>query len=107
MPPALVAGSAQIAAPTSAVLVQASEQGLDLVVIANTSVYPSPPHSSGVVARAESGIKTARDLAGRKVGLPSLGGVFEVLMRQWVQANRIDDHAVQWAGMQIPQIGHA
>lgn len=107
MPPALVAGSAQIAAPTSAVLVQASEQGLDLVVIANTSVYPSPPHSSGVVARAESGIKDARDLAGRKVGLPSLGGIFEVLMRKWVQANGVDDRAVQWVEVQIRQMGDA
>jgi NitT/TauT family transport system substrate-binding protein len=107
MPPALVAGSVQIAAPTSAVLVQASEQGLDLVVIANTSVYPSPPHSSGVVARTESGIKGPRDLVGRKVGLPSLGGIFEVLMRKWVQANGVDDHAVQWVEVQIRQMGDA
>ena len=82
MPPALIAGSAQIAAPTAAVLVQANEQGLGLVAIANTSVFPLPPHSGGVVARMGSGLKTARDLDGRKVGLPSLGGIFEILMRK-------------------------
>src|SRR5215469_15026084 len=38
MPPALVAGSTDLAAPTAAVIVQAVDQGIDLVVIANTSV---------------------------------------------------------------------
>lgn len=107
MPPALVAGSAQIGAPTSTVLVQANEQGLDLVVIANTSVYPSPPHSDGVVARTGSGIKGARDLIGQKVGLPSLGGIFEVLMRKWVQSNGVDDRKIQWLEVQIRQMGDA
>jgi len=107
MPPALLAGSAQIAAPTAAVMVQANEQGLDLVIIANTSVYPSPPNSGGVVARNDSGIKTARDLMGRKVGLPSLGGIFEVLMRKWVKANGADDRQVQWVEVQIRQMADA
>jgi len=107
MPPALVAGSAQIATPTAAVLVQADEQGLDLVMIANTTTYPLPPHSGGVVARSESGIKSASDLVGRKVGLPSLGGIFEILMRNWAQANSIDDHKIDWAEVQIRQMGDA
>jgi NitT/TauT family transport system substrate-binding protein len=107
MPPALVAGSAQIGAPTATVLVQANEQGLDLVVIANTSVYPSPPNSDGVVARTGSGITGARDLVGRQVGLPSLGGIFEVLMRKWVQANGADDRKVRWVEVQIRQMGDA
>ena len=47
---ALVADSAQLGGPTPTILLQANEQGLDLVVVAGTNVYPlaSP---SGVVAR--------------------------------------------------------
>jgi hypothetical protein len=37
---ALVAGSAQIAGPTPTVLLQAVESGIDLVVVAATSVLP-------------------------------------------------------------------
>jgi len=107
MPPALVAGSAEIAAPTATVLVQANEQGLDLVMIANTSTYPSPPHSGGVVARAGSGMKDVHDLVGKKVGLPSLGGIFEVLMRKYAQTNGVDDRQVQWLEVQIRQMGDA
>lgn len=105
MPPALLAGSAQIGAPTSTVLVQAHEQGIDLVAIANTSVYPTPAGQEGVVARTGSGLKTARDLVGHKVGLPSLGGIFEVLMRNWVRAGGGDDTKVHWLEMQIRQMG--
>ena len=107
MPPALVSGSAQIAAPTTAVLVEANEQGLDLVAIANTSVFPLPAHSVGVIARAGSDLKAARDLVGRKVGLPSLGGIFEILMRKWVDADGGDDRAVQWVEVQLRQMGDA
>jgi NitT/TauT family transport system substrate-binding protein len=107
MPPALLAGSAQIGAPTSTVLVQAVEQGIDLVAIAGTSVYPTPTGQDGVVARVGSGIKGPRDLVGRKVGLPSLGGIFEVLMRKWVKTNGVDDRKVDWTEIQIRQMGDA
>lgn len=107
MPPALLAGSAQIGAPTSTVLVQAHEQGIDLVAIAGTSVYPTPAGQEGVIARTGSGIKTARDLVGHKVGLPSLGGIFEVLMRNWVAKAGGADKKVQWQEVQIRQMGDA
>jgi NitT/TauT family transport system substrate-binding protein len=107
MPPALLSGSAQIGAPTSTVLVQAHEQGIDLVAIANTSVYPTPAGQEGVVARTGSDLHAARDLVGHKVGLPSLGGIFEVLMRNWVRAGGADDTKVQWLEMQIRQMGDA
>jgi NitT/TauT family transport system substrate-binding protein len=107
MPPALLAGSAQIGAPTSTVLVQAHEQGIDLVAIAGTSVYPTPAGQQGVIARNGSGIKDARDLVDHKVGLPSLGGIFEVLMRNWVAQAGGDDKKVQWLEVQIRQMGDA
>ncbi|HLI22660.1 MAG TPA: ABC transporter substrate-binding protein, partial [Stellaceae bacterium] len=107
MPPALLSGSAQIGAPTSTVLVQAHEQGIDLVAIANTSVYPTPAGQEGVVARTGSGLHAARDLVGHKVGLPSLGGIFEVLMRNWVRAGGGDDAKVQWLEVQIRQMQDA
>jgi NitT/TauT family transport system substrate-binding protein len=107
MPPALLSDSAQIGAPTCTVLIQAHEQGIDLVAIAGTSVYPTPTGQDGVVARAGSGLKGARDLVGRKVGLPSLGGIFEVLMRNWVRASGADDKQVQWLEVQMRQMGDA
>ena len=106
MPPALVSGSVQLAAPTSTVLVQAHEQGIDLVAVANTSAYPSAADGQ-IVGRTGSGLKETRDLIGHKVGLPSLGGIFEVLMRDWVRKAGGDDTKVQWLEVQLRQMGDA
>ena len=106
MPPALLAGSVQIAAPTSTVLVQAHEQGIDLVAIANTAAYPSAADGQ-IVGRTGSGLKETRDLMGHKVGLPSLGGIFEVLLRDWVRKAGADDTKVQWLEVQLRQMGDA
>lgn len=106
MPPALMSGSVQIAAPTSTVLVQAHAQGIDLVAIANTAAYPSAADGQ-IVGRTGSGLKETRDLMGHKVGLPSLGGIFEVLMRDWVRKAGGDDTKVQWLEVQLRQMGDA
>jgi NitT/TauT family transport system substrate-binding protein len=106
MPPALVSGSVQLAAPTATVLVQAHEQGIDLVAVANTAAYPSAADGQ-IVGRTGSGLKETRDLIGHKVGLPSLGGIFEVLMRDWVRKAGGDDTKVQWLEVQLRQMGDA
>ena len=106
MPPALVSGSVQLAAPTATVLVQAHEQGIDLVAVANTAAYPSAADGQ-IVGRTGSGLKETRDLMGHKVGLPSLGGIFEVLMRDWVRKAGGDDTKVQWLEVQLRQMGDA
>src|SRR6201986_1119730 len=106
MPPALVSGSVQLAAPTATVLVQAHEQGIDLVAVANTAAYPSAADGQ-IVGRTGSGLKETRDLMGHKVGLPSLGGIFEVLVRDWVRKAGGDDKKVQWLEVQLRQMGGA
>ncbi len=103
---ALVADSAQIGGPTPTVLLQANEQGLDLVEIAGTGTYPLDT-PSGVVARNESGIKTAQDLVGKKFGVPGLGGIIDVLSKKWVQTGGVDYHRVDWIELQFPQMGDA
>jgi NitT/TauT family transport system substrate-binding protein len=103
---ALVADSAQIGGPTPTVLLQANEQGLDLVVVAGTGNYPLQTQN-GIIARADSGIRTAQDLVGKKVGVPGLGGIIDVLSKKWVQTNGVDFHRVGWIELQFPQMGDA
>ena len=107
IPAALVADSAQIGVPTPTVMLQANEQGLDLVVIGGASIYPGTPNTTGVIARADSGIKVPRDLAGKKVGVPGFGGGLDILSKKWVQSNGVDYHKVDWVELQFPQMGDA
>jgi NitT/TauT family transport system substrate-binding protein len=103
---ALVADTAQLGGPTPTVLLQANEQDLDLVVVAGTNVYPlSTP--SGVVAAADSNLHGAKDLEGKRVGVPGLGGIIDVLTRKWVQSSGLDYHKVNWVEIGFPQMADA
>ena len=59
------------------------------------------------MARTDSGLKAAPDLVGRKVGVPGIGGIIDVLTRKWVQSAGADYHKVAWVELQFPQMGDA
>ena len=99
---ALAAEQAQIGTPTPPVLLQANEQGLDMVVVAGATVLPFPKDAAGVIAH--DGINGPKDLAGKKVGVPGFGGSFDVITRYWVGANGVDIHQVNWIELQFPQM---
>ena len=99
----LVADAAQIGTLTPSILLQADEQGLDLVAIAGMATYPTNSPAA-IMARTGSGIKTAQDMIGRKVGVPGLGGALDVLARNWVKTNGVDYHKVNWVEVQFPQM---
>lgn len=104
---ALAADQAQIGVPTPPVLLQANEQGLDLVVVADATVLPFPKGAAGVIARNDSNLKGPKDLVGHKVGVPGFGGSFDVVTRYWVTANGGDYKKVNWVELQFPQMGDA
>jgi NitT/TauT family transport system substrate-binding protein len=89
------------------VLLQANEQGLDMVIVAGATVLPVPAGASGVLARTGSNIKGPADLVGRKVGVPGFGGSLDVMTRNWVKAGGVDYHKVDWVELQFPQMGDA
>lgn len=104
---ALMGDTVQIGTPTPPVLLQANEQGLDLVYVAGTTVYPTAVGIAGTVARNDSGIKRPADLKGRKVAVPGFGSTADILMRKWVQLNGLDDKTVSWVELQFPAMGDA
>lgn len=100
---ALVADAAQIGTLTPSILLEADEQGLDFVAIAGMSTYPTNSPAA-IMARTGSGIHAARDLVGKKVGVPGLGGALDVLGRNWVKTQGVDYHSVNWVEVQFPQM---
>jgi NitT/TauT family transport system substrate-binding protein len=104
---AIAADQAQIGTPTPPVLLQANEQGLDLVAVAGATVLPFPKGAAGVIARDGSNLKGPKDFAGHKIGVPGFGGSFDVVTRYWVKANGVDIKQVSWVELQFPQMGDA
>ena len=93
IPAALVSGSTDIAGLQAIVLMQAADNGLDLVAVAGTEAYPAPYHQ-GLLARVGSGIKTPADLPGHRLGVPGIGATMDILARQLFTADNIDDRRI-------------
>ena len=70
IPAAIQADSLQIGGPTPSVFLQSVDGGLDQVVVAGGGVTSKSITGFGLVARAGSGIKTAADCVGKKIGVP-------------------------------------
>ena len=104
IPPGLLSDSIQIGTATPTVLLQAVDSGMDLVAIANGSVSDNQSKNPAILVRVDSGIKTAQDLTGKKVGVPGLGAVLHVLTRSWLTEKGVDYSKVIFIETPFPQM---
>jgi NitT/TauT family transport system substrate-binding protein len=100
----LISGSAEVGTPTPTVFLQALDSGLDTVAIAATNAFPEKS-KSGVLARSEESIHSAQDLIGKKVGVPGINGLLDVVFRQWLANKGIDTKKVTYVEASFPQMG--
>jgi NitT/TauT family transport system substrate-binding protein len=98
-----VANSVQIGTPTPSVYLQAVANGIDQVVLAAADAFPETAHMGVLVRSGE--IKTAQDLVGRKVGVPGIGGILDVVFRKWVSTNGVDPKRVVYIETTFSQMG--
>lgn len=99
----LISGSAEIGTPTPTVFLQAVDSGLDQVALAATNAFPEKS-KSGVLARTDSGIHDANDLIGKKVGVPGINGLLDVVFRKWLADKGIDTKRVTYVEASFPQM---
>lgn len=103
IPAALLSNSIQIGGPTPSVFLQAVDGGLDLVAVAGASVSAkATADTAAVVAKPDSGIKTAKDFVGKKVGAPGIGAFLQVLFAQWLVQNGVDPKLVNFVEVTFP-----
>ena len=99
----VVSGSVEIGTPTPTVFLQAGEGGLDLVAIAATNAFPERSNS-GILARTNANIKSAQDLVGKRVGVPGLNGLLDVIFRKWLADQGVDTNRVTYVEVSFPQM---
>ena len=103
IPAALQADSLQVGGPTPSVFLQAVDGGLDLVVLAGGGVTSKTMTGFGLVARAGSGIRSAQDCIGKKIGVPGLGAFLHVTFRAWLKQSGVDYRKVSFVEASFPQ----
>lgn len=105
IPAAIQSDSLQIGGPTPSVFLQSVDGGLDHVVVAGGGVTSKAITGFGLVARAGSGIKSAQDCLGKKIGVPGLGAFLHVSFRAWLKASGVDYKKVNFIEASFPQHG--
>lgn len=105
IPAAIQSDSLQMGGPTPSVFLQSVDGGLDHVVVAGGGVTSKSITGFGLVARAGSGIKTAQDCVGKKIGVPGLGAFLHVTFRSWLKTAGVDYKKVNFVEVSFPQHG--
>lgn len=105
IPAALQSDSLQVGGPTPSVFLQAVDGGLDHVLLAGGGVTSKAMTGFGLVAKAGSGIRSAQDCVGKKVGVPGLGAFLHVTFRAWLKQSGVDHRKVQFVEAAFPQHG--
>lgn len=105
IPAAVQADSLQIGGPTPSVFLQSVDGGLDHVVVAGGGATSKTITGFGLVAKAGSGIRTAQDCVGKKIGVPGLGAFLHVTFRAWLKTQGVDHKKVNFIEASFPQHG--
>src|SRR5258708_2328163 len=103
IPAAILSNSIQIGGPTSTVILQAVDGGLDMVAVAGASIM-SKTSNDAIAAFVRTGVeaKEAKDFVGKKVGAPGLGAFLHVLFRKWLIEKGVDPKGVNFVEVTFP-----
>ena len=63
---------------------QAVEGGIDLVALAGTGMATPTGRNEAVIGRVGVKITGPRDLVGKRIGIPGIGTILDVLFRNWL-----------------------
>lgn len=104
IPAALMSNSVQIGTGTGPGLLQAAEGGLDLVAVSGAARQKSNNATVSVVARKETNIASPADFKGKKVGVPGLNSVIDVVFRKWLKQKGVAVESVSLVEAPFPQM---
>jgi len=104
IPSAVVSGSIQIGMTTVPVLLQAVDGGLDFVLIAGAAHHTKASPFISLLARKDVKIEKPADIAGKKVGVPGINSVIDVVLRKWLINNKVPVDQVKIIEAPLPQL---
>lgn len=104
IPGAVVSDSVQIGMTTVPVLLQAVDGGLDFVIIAGAAHHTKAAPFISLMARKGVKIEKPSDLVGKKVGVPGINSVIDVMLRKWLINNKVPLNQVTVIEGPLPQL---
>ena len=105
---AVFGGSAEIGGSSIFEPMVARGNGLDMVfAVAGTHTRKTPPDNSALLVRADGEIKTAKDLAGKKISAGLIHSVNYVHMQEWLHKHGVDPKTITFLEIPFPQMADA
>ena len=104
IPSAIVSGSVQIGMSTIPTLLQAVDGGLDLKLVAGAARHPKAHQLISLLARTGGKNRKPSDLIGKKVGVPGINSVIDVMLRKWLINNKVPVNEVKIIEAPLPQL---
>lgn len=104
IPAALLSGSVQIGMSTASVILPAVENGLDLVAISGASRMIKGNESISLVLQPDLTMNSAADLVGKKIGVPGLLSVGDLVFRKWLSENGVNPDDLTYIEVPFPRM---
>ena len=99
---AVMAGTFDIGKSSIIPLISAHQHGLPVVIVAPASVWNGKSEFAALLVRADSPVKTGKDLEGKLIGVQSLNDLNEIATDAWVGGHGGDPAALRF--VEIPMV---
>jgi NitT/TauT family transport system substrate-binding protein len=99
---AVAGGAADIGKVNIGAIVTAHAHGVGLTIVAPAAVYDPKTPDSFLAVAANSPIRSARDLVGKIVGVPSVNELNTFAVQAWMEANHADWKQVKFVEIPFP-----
>lgn len=105
---AVFGGSAEVGGSAIFETMVARGNGLDLMFLAaGAHIHDHPPDNSALLVRTDDTVRTAADLAGKKISAGLINSVNYVHMLEWLEKRGVDPKQVEFLEVPFPQMADA
>jgi len=95
----------QVGTLTAPAYLLSVEGGIDTQIVAASTYQVKSNPTVGLMARANSNIKSAADMKGKRMGVPGLNGVNHVVAMKWLENNGVPRDNVTYVETGFAQMG--
>lgn len=104
MPAAIIADTLQIGANTATLFLPAVENGLDLVAVAGGTHLLKGNETLSLVTSKALTVRSGKDLIGKRIGVPGINSVADVVFRKWLKNDGVNPGQVTIVETPFPQM---
>jgi NitT/TauT family transport system substrate-binding protein len=102
--PGTVGRQFEFAPSTAPDLLKAVASGLDVVAVAASVFETEDNASTQLMVAPDSGITSAKDLTGKLIATPTIGGVIHVSVLYWLKKNGVDPASIRAVEVPFPNM---